>query len=153
MAIYGAEPVPGAVCSTRRSLPPNKQRTPRAAQQYSWIPDQHSCAWEQAVCARSMPLAHTAGWGSVVYAPATNSSWSYTVLSPCPAPCAPRAAVRLPTNNAPHMLYSSAVGFTTNTAVHGSKLCVPGACPQRTQLVGAQSDLPQQLIPHGHTLC
>jgi len=143
--------MPSAVCSTRRSRTPNKQRTPRAAQQCSWIPDQHCCAWEQAVCAWSMPPVHTAGWGSVRSAPATDSSWSYTVLSPCPALCAPRATVRLPTNNATHVLHSSALGFLTSMAVRGSKLCVHGACSQRTRLVGAQLDWPQQLIPHGHT--
>jgi len=73
MIINGAEPVPGAVCSTRRSQTPVKQRTPRAARQCSWIPDQHSCAWERAVCAGSMPPAHTAGRGSVGSALATDS--------------------------------------------------------------------------------
>ena len=47
MVVNGAEPVPGAVCSTRRSRISDQQRAPRAAQQCSWIPNQHGrCAWE-----------------------------------------------------------------------------------------------------------
>ena len=133
MVLHSAEPVPSAVCSTRHSQTPNKQLSPHAVQQCSWIPDQHCCAWEQAVCARSMLPAHTAGWGSVGLAPATDSSWPYMVMSPCPALCAPRAGVRLLTNNALHVLHSSAVRFPTSTAVRGSEPCVPGACPQRTR--------------------
>ena len=46
------------------------------------------------------------------------------VVSPCPAECAPRAVVGFPTNNAPHVLHSSAVGFPTSTAARGSELCL-----------------------------
>jgi len=68
-----AEPVPSTVCSTRCSRISNQQRGPRAARQCSWIPNQHGCAWERAVFAGDMPLAPTAGWGSVGLALATDS--------------------------------------------------------------------------------
>jgi len=54
MVVNGVEPVPGAVCSTRRSRISDQQRAPRAAQQCRRIPNQHGCAWERAVFARSM---------------------------------------------------------------------------------------------------
>ena len=44
--VNGAEPVPGAVCSTRRSRISDQQRAPRAAQQCRWIPNQHGCVSE-----------------------------------------------------------------------------------------------------------
>ena len=40
MVVKGAEPVPGAVCSTRRSWISDQQNAPRAVQQYSWIHNQ-----------------------------------------------------------------------------------------------------------------
>jgi len=104
MVVNSAEPVPGAVCSTRRSRISNQQPAPRAAQQCSWIPNQHGCAWERAVFVGGLPLVHTAGLGSVGSAPAT----------------APRAAVGFLTNNAPHALHSSAVGFPISMAARGS---------------------------------
>ena len=58
MVVNGVEPVPGAVCSTRRSRISDQQRAPRAGQQCSWIPNQHGCAWERAVFAWSMPTAN-----------------------------------------------------------------------------------------------
>jgi len=122
--------VRGAVCSTRRSQLSDQQRAPRAAQQCSWIPNQHGCAWERAVFTGGMLPVHTAGRGSVASAPAT----------------APRATVGFPTNNAPHVLHSSAVGFPTSTAARGSEPCLPGACPRQTRLVGALSDRPRQLL-------
>ena len=130
MVVNGAEPVRGAVCSTRRSQLSDQQRAPRAAQQCSWIPNQHGCAWERAVFTGGMLPVHTAGRGSVASAPAT----------------APRATVGFPTNNAPHVLHSSAVGFPTSTAARGSEPCLLGACPWRSRLVGVQSDRPRQLI-------
>ena len=122
--IFRCEPVPGAVCSTRHSRISDQQRAPRAAQQCSWIPNQHGrCAWERAVFARGMPLANTAGWGSVGSAPAT----------------ALRAAVGFLTNNAPHNLHSSAVGSPTSTAARGSGQCLPGACPWQTYFLNSKN--------------
>jgi len=71
------------------------------------------------------------------------------VLSPFPALCAPRAVVGFPTNNAAHVLHGSAVGFPTSTAARGSELCLPGTCPWRPRLVGAQLDWLWQLILQG----
>ena len=58
MVVNGVEPVPGAVCSTRRSRISDQQRAPRAAQQCRRIPNQHSCALERAVFAGGIPLAN-----------------------------------------------------------------------------------------------
>jgi len=57
MVAHGAEPVPGAVCATRRSRISDQQRAPRAAQQRSWILNQHGCAWERAVSAEGLTPA------------------------------------------------------------------------------------------------
>ena len=57
MVINGAETVPGVVCSTRRSRISDQQRAPRAAQQCSWIPNQHGCEWQRAF-AGGMPPAN-----------------------------------------------------------------------------------------------
>ena len=56
MVVNCAESVPGAECSTRRNRISDQQRAPRAAQQRSWIPNQHGCAWERAVFAGACPL-------------------------------------------------------------------------------------------------
>jgi len=58
MVVNCAESVPGAECSTRRNRISDQQRAPRAAQQRSWIPNQHGCAWERAVSAGGMPQAN-----------------------------------------------------------------------------------------------
>ena len=59
IVVNGAEPVPSAaVCSTRRGRISDQQRAPRAAQQRSWIPNQHGCAWERAVSAGGMAQAN-----------------------------------------------------------------------------------------------
>mmetsp|Transcript_45020 Transcript_45020/g.37929 ORF Transcript_45020/g.37929 Transcript_45020/m.37929 type:complete len:106 (+) Transcript_45020:448-765(+) len=55
--VHGAGPVPGAVCATRRSRIPDKQRAPRSARQRSWIPNQHGCAWERGKSAGGQPPA------------------------------------------------------------------------------------------------
>ena len=79
MVVNSAEPVPGTVCSTRRSRISDQQCAPRAALQCSWIPNQHGCGWHGCVCKRDvfaggMPPALTAGWGSLGLALATDHS-------------------------------------------------------------------------------
>jgi len=64
MVVNRSESVSVAVYSTRRSRS-DQQRTPRVAQEYSWIPNQQGCAWERVVCVMGMPLAPTTGLGSV----------------------------------------------------------------------------------------
>jgi len=62
------------------------------------------------------------------------------VVSPCPAECAPRAVVGFPTNNAPHVLHSSAVGFPTSTAARGSEPCSPGGMPRQTYILNSKNN-------------